>query len=66
VVGSVAFPAVPALARAVSGNHPSHHVVEHGSAVHHKHPGVLKNGDVQLGPAVAYVRGKNGVVHRVR
>jgi hypothetical protein len=66
VVGSAAFPAVPALARAVSGHHPNHHVVEHGSAVHHRHPGALKDGDVRLGPAVAYVRSSNGVVHRVR
>jgi hypothetical protein len=66
VVGSAAFPAVPALARAVSGHHSIRPSVEHGSTVHHKHPGVLRNGDVQLGPAVSYVRGKNGVVHRVR
>ena len=66
VVGSAAFPAVPALARAVSGHHPNHRVAVHGSAVHHRQSGVLKNGNVRLGPAVAYVRGKNGVVHRVR
>jgi hypothetical protein len=31
----------------------------------HQHDG-LRDSNVRLGPAIAYVRGKNGVVHRVR
>jgi hypothetical protein len=64
MVGSVALPAVPALARVVADHHPHAHVAAHVVATH-RH---LRShdGNVKLGPAVAYVRGKNGVVHRVR
>ena len=64
MVGSVAFPAVPVLARAVADHHPHARVAAQVVATHpHRH---LRDGNVTLGPAVAYVRGKNGVVHRIR
>ena len=50
VVGSAAFPAVPAAAGAV------HHRT---SAHHHK-------SDVRIGTAVKYVKNDRGQVHRVR
>ncbi len=59
MVGSVAFPAVPALARA-AGHHSQHPAV-----IKHQ-PGARTGNTVRLGPAVAYVRGKDGVVRRVR
>jgi hypothetical protein len=64
MVGSVAFPVVPAIARASADHHPHAGAAAHIVATHpHRH---LDDRGVVLGPAVAYVRGKNGIVHRVR
>jgi hypothetical protein len=64
MVGSAALPAVPALARAVADHHPHAHVAAHVVAKHaHRR---LHDSNVRLGSAVAYVRGKDGIVHRIR
>jgi hypothetical protein len=64
MVGSVAFPAAPVMAQALAGHHPQARVATHAITRHtQRHP---KGGSVRLGPAVAYVRGPNGSVHRVR
>lgn len=55
MVGSVALPAVPALAGTAS-RHPA---LRHGDGRQAHH-------DVRLGPAVKFVRDAHGHVHRVR
>jgi hypothetical protein len=62
MVGSAAFPAVPVFARAAATPHAraaTHQSSGHGCSARHV-------GSVRLGPAVAFVRGNNGAVRRIR
>lgn len=65
MVGSVAFPVVPAMARSAAGHHPRDLAARHEAATTGRSE-IQRDPTVRLGPAVAYVRGKNGVVHRIR
>ena len=58
VVGSAAYPAVPAVAGAASNRTSVHHPVTAGDQKHRS--------DVQIGTAVKYVREPDGSVRQVR
>jgi hypothetical protein len=62
MVGSVALSVVPVVAHA-AGHRPHAGVSWHVATHSHRQ---VHDSSVVLGPAVAYQRGANGVVHRVR